>query len=197
MTKAETCNHPLWCSHLKATASRENTTLSNLLDLLRCAKLDLPFLEGSCPSRTAGKVLRTLSYRYTPINPPVFADLFHTRRCWCAFSHAPMLTCSSESIYTRPRMGLCYLELLMHRATWTWKWTLMLSSSTEVTLAAFALQTSIPMGEASPCGHKKHFVYVLFRIMRFREIKGLWSCFPTTLPPNALISPLSCCLSWL
>lgn len=133
--------------------------------------------------------------------PPLF--LAHS------WSHTHMPLCwhvlQRRSVFIRSRPSLHYLELLMQRAMWTWNWKQMFhidSSLWDYQAHGLKQAHTVTCVCVTVCAcliQKNHFLDVTFRMWVncvSQKPKDFWAAC-TMFPPNALICPLLCCLSWL
>lgn len=159
LTATISCGTPLPPPREGITQSKDTTLSSRSLEACHIVCC----LKGGDPSCTAGMVLRIFS---GTDSPPVSAAPSLPHMQTRSLSRAAMLKRSPEAVFTRSRLSLHYLELLMRRAMWTWNWKQMFDS------AAKSLWLPLPL---------KPFTYVWYLIKKTRFLDdtfGIWvNCF--------------------
>lgn len=125
-------------------------------------------------------------------------------------SHVPLCwhVLQRWSVFIRSQPSLLYLELLMQWAMWTWNWKQMLNSAAKSLWLPWPYRLFlVRLSVACVCvwdyvclfDPENHFLDDTFRMwvncvsQKPKDFGA--SC--TLFPPNALIWPLLCCLSWL
>lgn len=151
------------------------SSLARLCFLLSmCAIFILPLLEGSRPSCTAGKVLRTFSDTHTPSR---LGSSFFTHTYTVSPSRALMLTCSSEAVsFHKVPAGFALpgtVDAVSH---------VNLELETDVELGLRLPYRLLPSGLSvcvSVCvfDQENHFLYFAFRIWVSHRNQRFWSCF--------------------
>lgn len=101
-----------------------------------------------------------------------------------AHSHIPLCwnVHQRRSVFTRSRLSLHYLELLMQWAMWTWNWKQMLNSIVESCRPPL-LQNPLPMCAIWSRNQKSRVIFFMthsgsgLTVSSFTETKGFWSPF--------------------
>ena len=123
--------------------------------------MDLPFLEGSRPSCTAGIVLRTfsLTHTHTHTSSPVFTALFLSHKYTLGLAHVPRCRCARRTVrFLKVPAGLALPGTVDAASHVNLELETDVELCSEVTLAAAAAQLSYPYMYQSDHEKKNKFL---------------------------------------